>query len=87
MNIALIQAGLKRFAKGFIAGGLSSVVLIVGAGFQFHNLEDLRTYGTALLFGFLTGGLLAIEKMYNFPTFPNGTTIDGTPTGASYGQK
>lgn len=66
MDLDRVRAGLRRFVKGFIAGGLSSVVLIVGAGFQFHNLEDLKTYGTALTFAFLTGGLLAVEKMYNF---------------------
>jgi hypothetical protein len=66
MNTEIIRAGLKRFAKGFIAGGIAQVLLIVGAGMQLHNLEDLKTYGAAIAFGFLTGGLLAIEKMYNF---------------------
>lgn len=66
MNLDTLNAGIRRFIKGFVAGGLSSVILIVGAGFQFSNLADLKTYGTALLFGFLTGGLLAVEKMYNF---------------------
>lgn len=66
MNLEIFKAGLKRFGKGFVAGGIAQVALIVGAGFQFHNLEDLRTWGTAILFGFLTGGLLAVEKMLNY---------------------
>lgn len=81
-----LQAVFKRFAKGFLAGGLSSVSLIIGAGFQFHNLADVRTYFTALLFGFLTGGLLAIEKMMSWQEPPT-PTIDGTPTGGSFGTK
>jgi hypothetical protein len=78
MNLTIIQAGLKRFAKGFIAGGIAQVVLIIGAGFQFHNLEDIRTYVTAILFGFVTGGLLAVEKMVNY-TPPQLPTIDHLP--------
>jgi hypothetical protein len=66
MNIDKINAVIKRFMKGFIAGGIAQVLLIVGAGLQFHNLEDLRTYGIAIVFGFLTGGLLAVEKMLNY---------------------
>lgn len=63
MNLDIIRVGLKRFAKGFVAGGIAQVVLIVGAGLQFHNLQDIRTWLTALAFGFVTGGLLGIEKM------------------------
>lgn len=66
MNIDLVNAGIRRFLKGFVAGGVASVVLIVGAGFQFHNLADLKTWLTSLAFAFVTGGLLAVEKMYNF---------------------
>lgn len=66
MNLDTLQAGIKRFVKGFIAGGVAQVVLIVGAGLQFHNLTDVRTYATAIAFGFLTGGLLAVEKMLNY---------------------
>lgn len=74
----VLSAGLKRFAKGFVAGGLSSVMLIIGAGFQFHNLADFRTWLTSLVFAFLTGGLLAVEKMYNYiPQPPQEPVKDG----------
>lgn len=75
MTPDVIMAGLRRFGKGFFAGGLASVVLIVGAGFQFHNLADLKTWLTSLLFAFLTGGILAVEKMLNYtPDVQQATT-------------
>lgn len=71
------MAGLRRFTKGFLAGGLAQVALILGPGIQFTNLEDLKAIGATLFFGFLVGGILAIEKMvmWQEPT----PTIDSLP--------
>lgn len=71
MSTAQIQAGLKRFAKGFIAGGLAQVVLVMSTGVTVHNLNDLGTIFAALAAGFITGGLMAIEKMMNWEEPPS----------------
>ena len=63
MNVPLLESVLVRFTKGFIAGGIAQVLLIVGPGLSFHSLGDVKTVLTAVVFAFLTGGLLAIEKM------------------------
>ena len=86
MSAAQIQAGLKRFAKGFLAGGIAQVALIIGPGLKFHSLDDIKTITTAIVFGFLVGGLLSVQKMLSWQEVPT-PIIDGTPTGASYGQK
>lgn len=77
MTAPQIQAGLKRFAKGFIAGGIAQAVLIIGPGLQFNNLDDIKAIATSLVFGFIVGGLLAVQKMYSWtqPTI----TIDSLP--------
>ena len=62
MNV--VAMGLKRFAKGFVAGGVAQVLLIIGPGLSFHSLAEVKTLVSTLIFGFLVGGLLAIEKMY-----------------------
>ena len=85
MNIPQIQAGLKRFAKGFLAGGIAQVALIIGPGLSFHSLDDIRAIITALTFGFIVGGLLSVQKMLSWQQVPT-PIIDGTPTGASYSQ-
>lgn len=72
------QVGFRRFLKGFVAGGLAQVVLIIGPGLTFSNLEDVKAIVTALVFGFITGGLLAVQKMLSF-TEPEVTDIDTAP--------
>ena len=69
-NMSALQVGLRRFAKGFLAGGLAQVVLIINAGFTIHNIADLNAILTAVLTGFLTGGLLAIQKMLTYKEEP-----------------
>lgn len=59
----MTQAVLKRFLKGFLAGGIAQAVLIINGGLNIHNIEDLKGLGFALVAGFITGGLLAVEKM------------------------
>jgi hypothetical protein len=57
------KAVLKRFLKGFIAGGLAQIALIISAGVTFHNLAEAKALVTVLIAGFISGGLLAVEKM------------------------
>lgn len=57
---------IKRFFKGFVAGGVSSAALILHAGVAVHSFGDLKQLGGALFIAFVTGGLLAIEKAINW---------------------
>jgi hypothetical protein len=78
MSAPQLLAGLKRFAKGFLAGGISQMVLIIGPGLQFKNLDDIKAISTSLVFGFLVGGLLAVQKMISWQD-PEVPTIAGLP--------
>lgn len=58
-----LQSVFLRFAKGFVAGGLASVGVLLSVGLP---ATDLKKLGLALLTAFLSGGLLAVEKAYNW---------------------
>jgi hypothetical protein len=64
------KAVLKRFLKGFVAGGLAQAILIINGGLTVHSIEDLKSIGFTLLSGFLVGGLLALEKMLSWQDAP-----------------
>lgn len=57
------QAIWARFWKGFLTGGVGSVVALVNAGVTIESMTDLANFGFALLSAFVTGGLLAIWKL------------------------
>ena len=78
MSAPQIMAGLKRFAKGFLAGGIAQVVLIIGPGLNFKSFEDLKAIATAVVFGFLVGGLLGVQKLITWEESPV-PTIDSLP--------
>lgn len=61
---------LKRFIKGFISGGIASVVFALQAGFTITSVSDLKHYGGIVLVAFVTGGLLAIEKAITWNATP-----------------
>lgn len=60
------QSFFVRFAKGFIAGGMGAIALQIQAGVQLSSLADLKMLGLTLTGAFITGGLLAIEKMLSW---------------------
>lgn len=68
-----IQSVALRFLKGFIAAGLASVATVLAAGATIHNLTDLKTLGISLVIPFITGGLLAVEKMITWQDVPPST--------------
>lgn len=61
MNVKF-QAIAVRFLKGFVAGGIASMVGLLQGGVTVTSLVDLRNLGAALLVAFVTGGLLAVQK-------------------------
>lgn len=62
----MLWSGLKRFLKGFLAGGVGAVFVVTSSGVSFSTLGEAKHLGLVILGAFLTGGLLAIEKMVNF---------------------
>lgn len=54
---------MLRFLRGFVAGGISSCAVLLGAGINVASTEDLQGLGIALLGAFLSGGLLALDKL------------------------
>lgn len=56
----------RRFTKGFIAGGLSSALVLIGQGVAISSVSDIKHFGIALVVAFLTGGLLSVEKYVNY---------------------
>lgn len=61
-----LKVSLKRFAKAFIAGGLGSVGVLLGAGVAIKSLEEAKHLALILLGAFITGGIMGLEKAINF---------------------
>lgn len=53
----------KRFLRGFISGGIGAVAALLGTGVTVATFEDLKQLGVALAAAFVSGGLLAIDKL------------------------
>lgn len=62
----MIKSAINRFVKGFLAGGIAQVVLIINAGITINSIVDIKVIVTAIFIGFLTGGLLAVQKMISW---------------------
>lgn len=60
----------KRFLRGFIAGGIGSVGALLYAGVNISSPDDLRKLAIALAAAFISGGLLAIDKMLRWKDEP-----------------
>lgn len=65
-----LQAGLKRFAKGFIASGLASAAVLLLNGATIQSIDDLKKFSLSLAIAFVTGGILGVEKMVNYENVP-----------------
>lgn len=55
-----------RFGKAFLAGGVASLVLALSNAPQFNTLSDVKVWGAGLAIAFMSGGLLALEKAFNW---------------------
>lgn len=66
MNEEKIKAFFKRFLKGFVAGGIASMIPLLSTLSPEATLKDPKILLYNLIVAFLTGGLLAVEKMINY---------------------
>ena len=79
MSAPQIQAALKRFAKGFVAGGLAQVGAMLAAGVTITNLLEAKALLWMACVSFVTGGLLGVEKMLRWQEPLKNVTIDSLP--------
>lgn len=61
---------IKRFFKGFIASGISSMLFQLQAGAMIHSASDLKQFGISLAVAFFTGVFMAVEKYINWTPAP-----------------
>lgn len=71
MNIVEVQyvSAAERVAmrllKGFVAGGMASLLLQLSQTTQISDMLDLKKWALALFVAFVTGGILALEKAFS----------------------
>ena len=67
-NKELIKVIARRFFKGAVAGSLASITAFIANTPTTAPELLLNTYALvfAVFIGFITGGLLAIEKLLNY---------------------
>jgi hypothetical protein len=62
----IIKSALMRFLRGFIAGGIGAMALILPVGIQ--NFNDLSSWLVGLLLaglvGAISGGIQALDKYF-----------------------
>lgn len=67
MTKQFIWAVVKRFLRAFAAGGLGSVVLLLTTqGGDILTFQDFSRWLYILAVAFITGGLMALEKLVRF---------------------
>jgi hypothetical protein len=65
-----LQSVSLRFFKGFLAGGLGAVATALASGVVVHSTTDLQKLGLTLAVAFITGGVLAVEKLLSWTDAP-----------------
>jgi hypothetical protein len=66
-----------RFLRGVAAGGVANLLAILTANkFEVSSLADLQTLVYILGIGFVTGAIMALDKMlrYEIPSSEEGVT-------------
>lgn len=53
----------KRFARAFVAGGVAAVATFLATGTQMSDFKDFDVFAVPLTMAFVTGGLMAIDKL------------------------
>lgn len=59
----MLLATVKRYLRAFAAGAVGQLLLMLTATSPQQILTDPKAWLTAALFGSLTGGLMALDKV------------------------
>jgi hypothetical protein len=62
----MTKAILLRFVRGFLAAGIASITAQLAIGVTVSSVEDLKKLGISLAVAFISGGLMAIDKLIRF---------------------
>jgi hypothetical protein len=58
---------LLRFLRGLVAGGVANLAAILAASqFNVRSLADLQALAYVLGIAFVTGGIMALDKMLRY---------------------
>jgi hypothetical protein len=63
MDKARIKAAIIRFVRGFVAAGVAACAVAISNGVQVASFEDLQKLAGLLLYAFISGGLLGLDKL------------------------
>lgn len=74
-----IKTIATRFLRAFAAGGVASVLAVFSLGVQIKSWEDLSQFAVAIMIAFMTGGLMAIDKLIRYK--PESGEVDITVLG------
>jgi hypothetical protein len=62
-TMLMLTVAAKRFVRAFVAGAVAQLAVILQATNVDTILNDPRAWLTAAVFGCMTGGILAAEKI------------------------
>lgn len=71
----------KRYLRGFIAGGLASAATVLPV--TIGSLDEAKKIGIIAASAFLSGGILAIEKLVRWVEPKHPVEIDSLPDAPS----
>lgn len=54
---------ILKFVKGFVSGGIASVVLALSVGVNIHSLDDVRGVLLLIVSAFVSGAIHAVAEM------------------------
>jgi hypothetical protein len=66
MDTKELKVIFERFLRAFAAGGVSSVMAMLALGVQIKSWDDLGQFAVALSIAFMTGGLMALDKLIRY---------------------
>lgn len=61
-KIEIMKMLVMRFARAFVSGGIATMALELSNKPDLNTLVDVRSWEVSLVIGFVTGGLMALEK-------------------------
>lgn len=63
----LVKTVGLRFIRAFVAGGVANMIAIIASNGSISSLKDGQMWFLSLGVAFITGGLMAIDKLLRTP--------------------